>query len=167
MPLLFSLSDLIEWGFSKNFFAYFLVGLLSIIGIYYVANIQSPANKEKDYARAITKFVVLFPLFLSLSMGLALHNTVAVFEGFRGKKSPFVRTPKFNIQSIKDSFAKRNYLTKKLTWTTIGEGFLSLYFFAAVAGAIYIQNTTFIIFHLMLALGYGAIFWYSIKHLDA
>lgn len=165
VPLLFFLSDLIELGFSKNFFAYFLVGLLSIVGIYYVANIQSPANQQESFGKAVLRFIVLFPLFLALSMGLSLHNTVAVLQGYRGKKSPFVRTPKFNIKSIKDSFKKQNYLTKKLTWTTIGEGLLSLYFIAAVVGAFYIQNTTFIAFHGMLALGYGAIFMYSIKHL--
>ena len=165
VPLLFFLGDLIELGFSKNFFAYFLVGLLSIIAIYYVANIQSPANQEKNFGKAVFRFVVLFPLFLALSMGLSLHNTVAVLQGYRGKKSPFVRTPKFNIKSIKDSFKKQNYLSKKLTWTTIGEGVLALYFAAAVGGAFYIQNTTFIAFHLMLALGYGAIFFYSLRHL--
>jgi len=165
VPLLFFLGDLIEVGFSKNFFAYFLVGLLSIIAIYYVANIQSPANQEKDFGKAVTKFILLFPLFLALSMGLSLHNSVAVLQGYRGKKSPFVRTPKFNIKNITDSFKKQNYLTKKLTWTTIGEGVLSLYFIAAVGGAFYIQNTTFVVFHLMLALGFGAIFVYSVKHL--
>lgn len=165
VPLLFFLSDLIELGFSKNFFAYFLVGLLSIVAIYYVANIQSPANNEKNFGKAVLKFIVLFPLFLALSMGLSLHNTVAVLQGYRGKKSPFVRTPKFNIKSIKDNFKKSNYLTKKLTWTTIGEGLLSLYFIAAIVGAIYVQNTTFIAFHTMLALGYGAIFVYSLRHL--
>jgi cellulose synthase/poly-beta-1,6-N-acetylglucosamine synthase-like glycosyltransferase len=166
VPLLFFLGDLIELGFSKHFFAYFLIGLLSIISIYYVANIQSPANQEKDFGKAVTKFLLLFPLFLALSMGLALHNSIAVLQGYWGKKSPFVRTPKFNINSIKDSFVKRNYLTKKLTWTTIGEGLLAVYFLAAVGGAFYVQNTTFIVFHLMLALGYGAIFWYSLRHLN-
>ena len=165
VPLLFFLSDLIELGFSKNFFAYFLVGLLSIIAIYYVANIQSPANQEKNFGKAVLKFIILFPLFLALSMGLSLHNTVAVLEGYRGKKSPFVRTPKFNIKSIKDSFKKQNYLTEKLTWTTIGEGVLALYFLAAVVGAFYVQNTTFIAFHGLLAIGYGTIFAYSIRHL--
>lgn len=166
VPLLFFLGDLIELGFSKHFFAYFLVGLLSIIAIYYVANIQSPANQEKDFGKAVRKFLVLFPLFLALSMGLALHNSIAVLQGYWGKKSPFVRTPKFNINTIKDSFVKRNYLSKKLTWTTIGEGLLSIYFMAAVGGAFYVQNTTFVFFHLMLALGYGAIFWYSLRHLN-
>ena len=165
MPLLFLFGELVAFGFSKNFFAYFLVGLLSIIGIYYVANIQSPANQEKDFGKAVTKFILLFPLFLALSMGLSLHNSVALLQGYRGKKSPFVRTPKFNIKNITDSFKKQNYLTKKLTWTTIGEGLLSLYFIAAVGGAFYVQNTTFVVFHLMLALGFGAIFFFSVKHL--
>ncbi|MCB0588699.1 MAG: histidine kinase, partial [Phaeodactylibacter sp.] len=83
-----------------------------------------------------------------------------------GKKSPFVRTPKFNIQSIKDNFMKRNYLNKKLSWTTIFEGLLALYFFGALIGGLMIQNTTFIMFHLMLALGYGAIFFYTVRHLS-
>lgn len=166
VPLLFLLGELYEMGFSKHFFAYFLAGLLSIISIYYVANIQSPANQEKQLDKAVMKFILRFPLFLSLSMGLALHNTVAVIQGLIGKKSAFVRTPKFNIQTGKDSFVKRQYLSKKITWTTIGEGLLSLYFLAAVVGGLYIQNTTFIFFHLMLAFGYGGIFVYSIRHLN-
>ncbi len=164
VPLLFLLGELIELGFSKDFFAYFLVGLLSIIAVYYVANVQAPVHKE-SFGKALYKFIFLFPLFLALSMGLSLHNTVAVLQGYRGKKSPFVRTPKFNIQSIRDSFNKRKYLSHKLNWTTIMEGLLALYFMGAVVGGIYIQNTTFIIFHLMLALGYGAIFYYTLRHL--
>ncbi|MEN0006818.1 MAG: cellulose synthase family protein [Bacteroidota bacterium] len=165
VPLLFLLGDLIEMGFSKNFFAIFLSGLLSIIGIYYVANVQSPVHKHEDLTRSIYKFLFLFPLFLALSMGLSLHNSVAVIQGYRGKKSPFVRTPKFNIRNIKDKFMKNKYLSRKITWTTIFEGLLALYFLGGVLGALYIQNTTFIVFHLLLALGYGAIFYYTLRHL--
>lgn len=163
VPLLFFLGDLIHVGFSKDFFAYFLVGLLSIIAVYYVANVQAPVHRH-SYGKALYKFVSLFPMFLSLSMGLALHNTVAVIEGWRGKQSPFVRTPKFNIKGMGDSFRSSKYLTQQLTWTTILEGALALYFTAAVVGGIYIQNTTFLVFHLMLALGYGAIFYYTLRH---
>lgn len=99
-------------------------------------------------------------------MGLSLHNTVAVVQGYMGKKSPFVRTPKFNIQSIKDNFVKRNYLSKKLSWTTIFEGVLALYFLSAVIGGFLIQNTTFVVFHMMLALGFGTIFFYTVRHLS-
>jgi len=99
-------------------------------------------------------------------MGLSLHNTVAVLQGYQGKKSPFVRTPKFNIKSLRDSFNKRQYLSHRLSWTTIAEGVMAIYFTGAVIGGLYIQNTTFIVFHLMLALGYGAIFYYTLRHLS-
>ncbi len=167
VPLLFFLGDLIEQGFSKNFFAYFLVGLLSIIAVYYVANVQAAHNKDESFLRSVFKFILLFPLFLALSMGLSLHNTIAVIEGYRGKKSPFVRTPKFNIQTIKDSFAKGNYLSGKISWLTILEGIMAVYFFGAVVSGIFIlQNTTFVIFHLMLFIGFAAIFYFTIRHLS-
>jgi len=165
VPLLFLLGDLIQLGFSKDFFAYFLVGLLSIIAVYYVANVQAPVHKE-SFGKALYKFVFLFTLFLALSMGLSLHNTVAVIQGYIGKKSPFVRTPKFNIKNLRDSFKKQKYLSKKLSWTTVVEGLLAVYFLGGVIGGFYIQNTTFLIFHLMLALGYGAIFFYTLRHLS-
>jgi len=165
VPLLLLFGELVEYGFSKNFFAVFLVGLLSIIAIYYTANIQSPANKENNFLKAIFKFLVLFPLFLALSMGLSLHNTVADIQGYRGKKSPFVRTPKFNINNIKDRIKTNKYLTGKINLITIGEGVLALYSLFAVGAAFYVQNTTFVIFHLLLAIGYGTIFYYSLRHL--
>ncbi len=163
VPLLFFLGDLIELGFSKHFFAYFLVGLLSIVAIYYVANVQAIPEHAQDFTRSVYKFIFLFPLFLALSMGLSLHNTVAVIQGFWGKKSPFVRTPKFNIKSLRDNITSKKYLNRKLSWTTVMEGLLALYFFGAVVLGIHLQNTTFIVFHLMLFLGYGAIFFFTLR----
>ncbi len=165
VPLLFFLSDLIEMGFDKDFFAYYMIGLLSITAIYYVANVQA-THQEEAFGRSVLKFVFLFPLFLALSMGLSLHNTIAVIQGFLGKKSPFVRTPKFNIKNITDSFSKNQYINRKISWTTIIEGLLAVYFFAAVIGAIYVQNTTFMFYHLLLAIGFGGIFFYTLKHLS-
>lgn len=162
VPLLFFLSHL---NFDPTFFAYFLIGLLSIMAIYYVANVQAELHKQ-SYLKMLLKFVVLFPVFLSLSMGLSLHNTIAVLQGYFGKKSPFVRTPKFNIKNITDSFQKNNYLSKKISWTTIWEGLFSVYFLCGVIGAFYVENNTFIFFHLLLALGYGTIFYYTIRHVD-
>ncbi|OAV43942.1 cellulose synthase family protein [Lewinella sp. 4G2] len=165
VPVLFLFGELVDLGFSKNFFAVFLIGLLSVIAIYFTANVQTVANKDRNFLRSVGKFLLLFPLFLALSMGLSLHNTVAVLQGYRGKKSPFVRTPKFNINTIRDKISSKKYLKGKLNLITIGEGLLCLYFCVAVAGAFYLQNTTFIFFHGLLALGYGSIFFFSVKHL--
>ncbi len=165
VPLLFLMGELSVFGINKNIFAIFLTGLLSVIGIYYTANVNSPAVEGQGFTKKVLKFVVLFPLFLALSMGLSLHNTVAVLQGYRGKKSPFVRTPKFNINTVKDKLSVSKYMKGKLNWITIGEGLLCLYFLVALGGAFYLQNTTFVFFHGLLALGYGAIFFYSVKHL--
>ncbi|PPK84643.1 cellulose synthase/poly-beta-1,6-N-acetylglucosamine synthase-like glycosyltransferase [Neolewinella xylanilytica] len=165
VPLLFLLGELEKFGFSKHFFALFLTGLLSVVTVYFVANVRSVANREKRFGKSLIKFFILFPLFLALSMGLSLHNSIAVLQGYRGQKSPFVRTPKFNISSVRDKFRSKKYFSGRLNGITLGEGVLSLYFLLAVAGAFYVGNTTFVVFHALLAIGYGAIFFYSVKHL--
>ena len=164
VPLLLALQAL---EISSNYFSFFIVGTLAIISVYYVANISnSHTNPDRHWARDMGKFLVMFPLFLSMSMGLSLHNTVAVIQGYLGKKSAFVRTPKFAIRNISDRLNKRKYLSGKLSWTTIVEGLLSLYFLFAIALGIYIDDWSLILFHLLLAFGYGAIFYFSVKHLS-
>jgi len=161
VPLLFALGPL---GINSDYFTIFLIGLLSIAAVYYVANVQM-SWEGKSQTRMFFKFILMFPLFLSLSMGLSLHNSIAVLQGYMGKKSPFVRTPKFNIRGIADTFSKSKYLPQKIPFTTFLEGLLAIYFMAAIIAAIYYNDTTFIIFHLLLTFGYGAICYYSIKHL--
>lgn len=165
VPLLFLFGELIELGVDSNYFAVFLIGLMSIIAVYYVANVEAIPQGD-SFAKSFFKFLFLFPLFLALSMGLSLHNSVAVIQGFLGKQSPFVRTPKFNIKNLRDSFTRNKYVIRKLSWTTVFEGLLALYFAGAVVGGIYLHNTMFIVFHLMLALGYGTIFYFSLRHLS-
>ena len=161
VPLLFIQPKL---NISMGFFTYFLVGWLAIIAIYYVANVQAEMHRP-NRLRQLLKFLLLFPLFLALSMGLSLHNTIAVIQGYLGRKSPFVRTPKFDIKGVTDSFRKQQYLASNLSWTTIFEGLLTLYFLIAVIIGWYMANTTFLIFHSLLVCGYGTIVYYSIRHL--
>lgn len=146
-----------------DYLSIFLVSLLTIVVVYFNANVRA-AWKDGLTLKNLFKFFFLFPIFLALSMGLSLHNSIAVIQGFRGKKSPFVRTPKFNIKSLGDSFAKRNYLTRSLNAITLMEGFLAVYFIAAVCYAIYSGHSNFILLHILLAIGYSTIFVYSVAH---
>ncbi|GAB5550978.1 MAG: glycosyltransferase [Saprospiraceae bacterium] len=165
VPVLFFLGETNLLGLNGDVFAYFLIGMLSLGLIYFVANVMAPFNTGVWYKK-LFKFLVLFPMFLALSMGLSLHNSVAIIQGYRGKRSPFIRTPKFNIKSVKDSFVNNNYIVKKLSWTTVFEGILTLYFGGAVIWATYQQEYTFILYHLMLALGFGFIFIFTVRHLS-
>jgi cellulose synthase/poly-beta-1,6-N-acetylglucosamine synthase-like glycosyltransferase len=162
VPLLFALQKI---GFDTNYFGFFLIGLLSVISVYYVANVSAEIKGE-TYLRKVFKFITLFPVFLALSMGLSLHNTIAVIQGWWGKKSPFVRTPKFNINGIKDTFRKQKYFKSSISWTTIFEGLLSLYFLFGVIAGLQMQENAFLIYHLLLMVGFGTIFYYSIRHLN-
>lgn len=146
-----------------SYFSVFLIGLLSLVFVYYVANVQT-AWSGLSKAKMLVKFILIFPIFLALSMGLSLHNSIAVLQGYRGKKSSFVRTPKYGIKNIKDSFKKGFYLDTKISGITIAEGLLSLLFAGTTAYGIYVGNYNFVIFHLLLAIGYGATFYYSLKH---
>jgi cellulose synthase/poly-beta-1,6-N-acetylglucosamine synthase-like glycosyltransferase len=135
----------------------FLIGFLSIGAFYYV----SLKRLEKTHAKR--KFLKRFPLFLSFSMGLSLHNSIAVTEGFFGKKSPFIRTPKFNILKKKDSWEGNQYIKPKMTWGILMEGMLCLYFIFGIASAWFLQDFGLILFHIMLAFGFGVVFYHSVK----
>ena len=162
VPLLFVLNPL---NINESILGLFLLSTLAIIAVYYVANVQSAWDGDNKL-KSIIKFVLIFPLFLALSMGLSLHNSLAVLQGFRGKKSSFVRTPKFDIKKAGDKFAKSKYRSKKLPSITILEGILALYFLMGIFSGIYLGEPSLLVFHIMLFIGYGTIFYYSIKHLS-
>jgi cellulose synthase/poly-beta-1,6-N-acetylglucosamine synthase-like glycosyltransferase len=161
VPLVFMLK-----GFDFDYLGFFLISLLTIIVVYYNANVRK-VWKDGLTVNNFLKFIFLFPVFLAISMGLSFHNSIAVIEGLRGKKSPFVRTPKFDIKGLTDSFAKDKYHYKDINKVTIFEGLLAIYFMMAIIGAIVVGNTSFIIFHTLLAFGYSTIFFFSIKHSKA
>ena len=164
VPLLYLVNVLAKsHGFDKDFFTVYLLGMLAITLMYYVANVQSKA-RQLPVVKSVFRFITHFPLFLAMSMGLSLHNSIAVIEGWRGKKSPFVRTPKFNIKDGKDNFSNNKYLKKNLTWGTYLEGFMALYFGIAVLWSAYWGETIFIVYHIMMTIGFGSVYYYSYKH---
>jgi len=165
VPLLFFLDDLMALGLDRDVFVYFLSGLLSIIAVYYTANVTAPIRDETRM-RSAARFVVRFPLFLAMSMGLSLHNSGAVLQGWFGRPSEFVRTPKFNIRGVGDKLSANQYLSRRLSRATLGEGLLALYFLGAVVAALYMENYMFVLFHSLLAFGFGAVFIYSLRQLN-
>ncbi|NNL15616.1 MAG: glycosyl transferase family 2, partial [Flavobacteriaceae bacterium] len=93
--------------------------------------------------------------------------SIAVLEGHIGKPSEFVRTPKFNINTISDSWKGNKYLRKKLSLNVIIEGMLMLYFAFGMYSAFIVgdQGGDFGLFpfHLMLFIGFGYVFFKSIR----
>jgi hypothetical protein len=97
-------------------------------------------------------------------MGLGLHNALAVIEGYVGKKSAFIRTPKFNIQEKSDKWEDNKYNVKKVGLLTYFEGLLLFYFLFAFKLAIEYQDYGMMPLLLFLIIGYGIVFFSSIFH---
>ncbi|WP_452221807.1 cellulose synthase family protein [Lacinutrix salivirga] len=117
-------------------------------------------------AKNFVQYIVMFFTFFSIAMGFSLHNSIAVLEGHFGKRSDFVRTPKFNINNLKDSWKGNKYLKKNISAHVIIEGLLMLYFAFGMYSAFVVgdQGGDFGLFpfHLMLFLGFGYVFFKSL-----
>lgn len=159
VPLLFLIHSL---GVDIGIVSYFLGTLATVSIVYFYANVGI-AWKKENLLKMLLKFLLIFPIFIALSMGLSLHNSIAVIQGFWGKKSDFIRTPKYGIQNIKDSLKMRSYFNAKLTLPTVFEGVLACYFFIAFVSGLYLQINYFLVLHATLTLGYGYIFYVSVK----
>ena len=112
------------------------------------------------------KYIGAFFTFFTVAMGFSLHNTIAVLEGHFGKKSEFVRTPKFNIKNLKDGWKNNKYIRKRPSFYVILEGLLALYFVFGMYSAFIVgdQGGDFGLFpfHLMLFIGYAYVFFKSV-----
>lgn len=107
-------------------------------------------------------YIKLFFTFFSVALGFSLHNSVAVLEGHMGKRSEFVRTPKFNVSKLGDSWKGNKYLAKKISPNMILEFGLMLYFLFGMYSAIPLNDFGLFPFHFMLFLGFGFVAFKSL-----
>ena len=110
-------------------------------------------------------YIALFFTFFSVAMGFSLHNSVAVIEGHLGKRSAFIRTPKFNIKGEKGQWKGNKYLRSYLSANVILEGLLMIYFAFGIYSAFIVGTNGdfgFVPFHLMLVFGFGYVFFKSL-----
>jgi cellulose synthase/poly-beta-1,6-N-acetylglucosamine synthase-like glycosyltransferase len=144
----------------RNSLSFFFVSTIILGIIYFVAN-KSP---EDNFIIALFKFILFFPMFLALTMGIGLYNAIGVVEGYLGKKSPFIRTPKFNVNTKSDSLKANKYVTSSFNPMAILEFLLVLYAGYGIYVALQFQNHYMLVFLVMIAVGFGYTSFYTVKH---
>jgi len=155
------------WGIHSNLISpklllatgFSMFGFVLVAGVYLVSYLKAQAFSWSRLAEAIWKL----PLFFAVSMGFALHNSQAVWEGLTGKKSPFIRTPKFNLESGTVSLNTNVYRLRSLPLSTWLEGGMGLLFGGMVVLGIVFGTYLFLPFHGLLALGYSLVFISSLR----
>ncbi len=96
-------------------------------------------------------------------MEAVLKISIAVIEGLLGKKSEFIRTPKFNIESLKENWKQNIYISKIISKNTIVEGLLVVYFIFGLYSGYKFNDFALFPFHLMLLFGFSYVFFQSLK----
>ena len=105
-------------------------------------------------------YIMGFFTFYTIAMGLSVHNSKAVLEGHFGKKSTFIRTPKFNITQQKSRWQNNKYVSMKVSKNVLWEGILAFYFLFGMYSAFHVGKQGdwgLFPFHLMLFLGFSFI----------
>ena len=159
VPALFIKNHYEHLTFMFNIMAFFIVTSVLFFICYWYTYKNLRGGGVKNFFRYISMFFT----FYTIAMGFSFQNSIAVLEGLFGKKSDFVRTPKFNIEALKDKWKENIYISKKISKNTIVEGILVLYFLFALYSGFTLNDYALFPFHLMLLIGYGFVFMKSFK----
>jgi len=155
VPLIFIKNS----GSHEVYFAFMSVFVLAFIStfLFYLYS-------QKDVRSDWRKKIVFFPLFMAGSMGMAVNNSRAVFEGLLNRKSEFVRTPKFMVVDEKDSWTGKKYLNSKIGFSVIVELIMAVYCLFGVLSSIYFLEIAALPFHLLFFTGFSFVAITSIRH---
>lgn len=157
IPVLHIKDSFADLNYFIQFGGIFMLSTLFLMYYYW----HSYRDKTANTTQSMGQFIIRFFQFLIVSMGLSLNNAVAVIEGYLGIKSSFVRTPKFNVASKSDKINNK-YDKKSISLITIGEGILFVIFAFTAINRLLHGDIGMVPFHLMLAAGYGIVFFYGI-----
>lgn len=161
IPVVFIKANLTEYSFVFDLASYMGYSYLFLGFFFFMAYLsRRPFNLKTCFS-----FLAWFPVFMIISLGLSLHNGIAALEGYIGKKSPFVRTPKFGADFKTNGWKRNKYLIKSIGWLTWVEILLTSVFTGLVFYDIQIGEWGLLPFHIMLVFGYGTISFYSVRHI--
>jgi cellulose synthase/poly-beta-1,6-N-acetylglucosamine synthase-like glycosyltransferase len=97
------------------------------------------------------------------SAGMAVNNTVAVFDALFGKKNEFLRTPKFGIVKKSDDWRDKAYALP-FTKTTLLELFFGVYGIIGIFISVFSENPIFAPIIGIQTTGFFYIAYLSISH---
>ena len=161
VPILYIKNEYSELQTLFNFSMLFVLSTLIFFVCYWFIHKKIFGGGLLSFMNYIKRFLI----FYSLIMGFSAHNSIAVLEGHWGKKSPFIRTPKFNINQRKEKKINKYILEKKSNYTFIELGF-SLYFLFGLISAFSVSEKGdfgLFPFHLLLFIGFGSITYFGLK----
>ncbi|SDX16422.1 cellulose synthase family protein [Flavobacterium degerlachei] len=158
VPVLYIKNKYLQFDAIFDVLVFFVISSLLFFISYWVTFKSLHGGGYKNFLR----YTRMFLTFYTIVMGFSFHNTIAVLEGLWGKKSDFIRTPKLNIEGLKDKWKQNSYLSKKISKNIFVEGGLILYFLFGIYSAVILNDYSIIALHFMLLTGFSFVFIKSI-----
>ncbi|HUH33122.1 MAG TPA: glycosyltransferase [Daejeonella sp.] len=116
--------------------------------------------EKKGIGESIREMASVFPMAILISLGMSYHNSTAIYQGVVGKKTSFVRTPKFKA-GTPEQISGSNYNLEKNIFRDLPEILLFIYFSFAVAAGVYFRDIGFLTYHLILVSSFGVILYFA------
>lgn len=148
-PIVYLKLHLFQEGLVRYLFdASLLLVATCSAGTFYVAS-------QRVLFRTWSDSLKYVPFLMSLGVGIALNNALAVLAGFFGKPGEFVRTPKFGVTDKNRSWRKQQSGKRKIKWQPFAELGLGLYLMACLVMCIVDKKITVgLVFLCLFMAGY-------------
>ncbi|KAG2473992.1 MAG: Glycosyl transferase family protein [Nitrosopumilales archaeon] len=105
----------------------------------------------------------VLPTLLVYTAGMSVNNTIAVFDALFGKKSEFLRTPKYGIIKNSDDWRDKAY-NLPVTQTTLLEIFFGVYGLLGILISFFTNNPIFAPIIGIQTVGFFYIAYLSLSH---
>jgi len=156
VPVLYVKATRPEWEPYFDAMGIFFLSSISTLLFYLLA--------QQDIRRDWRRRMLLFPVFMAGTMGLAVNNTAAVLQALFNRRSAFERTPKYNIVTSLDHWSTSSYRTSGIRPGVVLELLLAVYFAVAVIISVHFMELSLIPFQLMFLFGFGCTGLLSLRH---
>ncbi len=113
---------------------------------------------QRELFRTWGESLKYLPFLMAVGVGIAMNNARAAFEGFFGKASEFVRTPKFGVENASDNqwrkkSGKQRLDTKRIqAWCEL---LMAVYLIGCVAYTLYLKVWIGLFFMCLFTVGYA------------
>ncbi len=109
---------------------------------------------QREIGRNAWEILRLIPAVLGLGIGVSVNNAKAVIEALIGHQSPFVRTPKYAIQAVGESWNTKLYIKKSVVLPMI-EFALGAWFTYGIVFVIVSEHHSFFSVPFLLLFQFG------------
>ena len=144
-------------GPGEAYFALLGLGLFGLAG-FFLAQLFAQRSLYPDWRSRLR----LFPWFMAGTMGLSVSNTRAVWQALRGRRSPFVRTPKLGGTGVDDAPPPPLYADHRVPAVVWLEVAVLVYSIAGLVTVVLVGQWAAAPFQLMFVWGFGLIVWCSL-----